>query len=112
MHVGFFSGKKVASLRNTKRSSHLTASYPRFNYSGNAEKNRGSNETASYKRQPSRSGAFLGVRNYSSLFLAKHHALSHISSSVWVASQPSSVFAFDASAQKAGRSPALRGPIS
>ena len=44
--------------------------------------------------------------------LAKSHALRHISFTLWLASQPKRFFAFSASAQKAGRSPSRRGPIT
>ena len=43
---------------------------------------------------------------------ANFHALRHISSTVWVASQPNSILAFSASAQNAGRSPSRRGPTT
>ena len=46
------------------------------------------------------------------LLLANDHALRHMSSTEYTASQPSSVWAFSASAQKAGRSPSRRGPIT
>ena len=79
MLIKFIFGKKVASLRNTKRSSHLTASYPRFNYSGNAEKNHGSNETASYKRQAvERLGVFLRAELFVVLPGKAPRAFAHI----------------------------------
>lgn len=46
------------------------------------------------------------------LLLANNHALRHMSSTEYFASQPSNVRAFSASAQKAGRSPSRRGPIT
>ena len=46
------------------------------------------------------------------LLLANSQALRHMSSTVWVAVQPRRLSAFWASAQKAGRSPSRRGPIT
>ena len=46
------------------------------------------------------------------LFFANSQELRHISSTVWVASHPSSSFALVASAQNAGKSPSRRGPIT
>jgi len=54
----------------------------------------------------------INVRTNQDDFFAKVHALRHMSSTVCVASQPSNSFALDASAQKAGKSPSLRGPMT
>ena len=61
---------------------------------------------------PDESSQALPKYLYYLLFSANFHALRHISSTVWVASQFRSRFAFSASAQKAGKSPSRRGPMT